>query len=196
MTFGDLIAQFGQQIASLWPLRSISDWEQGCLIRAGQVRKLLTSINGIRGTGVHFFIPILDEILVMDASIEVVEGSVQTCETSDGESVAFNLAVRYRIVDVCKVYSTIYEVRDTVISQARASAGELAPTFNAYAATEQESEEGSDFAIELAEAVYRDLHERFTEWGIELQSVALSSCTFCRAYRLISEGAHVSVGGG
>ena len=184
MTLGDVIANFGQYIVNLWPFRAISDWEQGAYLRAGQVKRLLTSTNGIRGSGIHFFIPFLDEILVMDASVEVAEGAIQTCITSDQYSVAFQLAIRYRIVDASKVYQTIYEVKETVASQARASAGELVATLPAV----DKKDKGYEFSAALAEEVYGDLHERFEEWGIELQAVALSSCVFCDTYRIITEG--------
>lgn len=46
----------------------ISDWEQGVRCVLGNARDLLTSENGLFGTGLHLFWPIIGEVLV--ASLE------------------------------------------------------------------------------------------------------------------------------
>ena len=182
MTFGDILAVFGQHLFQLWPFRTIADWEQGVRLRAGVCKTLLTSSNGMFGTGVHAFIPFIDEIIQMDASVEVVEGTIQTCTTTDNKAISFGLVLIYRILDAKKVFQTIFEVQGTVLSEARASAGDLAATFKS-----------KEVAEELAEAVYSDIATRLEEWGIELQEVSLSSCVNCNTIRLVSDSAKSSM---
>lgn len=183
MTLGDVLAPVLEHLWELWPLRIVCAWQQGVHMRAGRPRKLLTHENGIRRTGLHAFIPYLDEIIKADASIEVADGGVQTCTTADGESVSFRMVFRYRVVDAVKVYSTIYDYKQDVIDEGCASAGEHVAQMD-YDDILQGNDDGEE---KLTIAVERDIRARLEDWGIELESVRLREFVACRAYRLLSD---------
>ncbi len=175
MTIGELIAHFAQYIYGFWPIRVVNSWEQGVLVRAGQVRKLLTSDNGIRGTGLHFFCPGLSEVWKQEANIETILTPSQTHTTEDGVSVCFNLAVRYLVVDLSKVYTSIHDIGATLVAELASSAGALVG--------ESTYEEAR---AQLGDDVWRDLSERFEGWGIELQAIELANFARARALRVIT----------
>ena len=115
VTFSDLLSSVVEWVKDLSPVRVVHSWEQGALIRAGDVRDgPLTSKNGLRGTGIHLCVPLLDDISIADASEEVIETTLQTCTTADGGTVSLQFVVRYRIVNLPLMLKTVYEVAGTV----------------------------------------------------------------------------------
>lgn len=201
MTLGDVLAPVLERAYELWPLRIVSAWQQGVHMRAGQPRKLLTHENGLRlipfwgrRTGLHAFIPFLDEIMTADASIEVAKAPAQTCTTADGQSVTFRLTFSYRVIDAVKVYTRIYEYKDTVIDEGCASAGELVATMDADELWGSEDDDGNE-VDGLTIAVERDIRKRLEDWGIELESARLRDCVIAKTYRLIGDGAGVATPG-
>jgi regulator of protease activity HflC (stomatin/prohibitin superfamily) len=175
MTLGELIAQFAEHLYGFWPVRVVSCWEQGVLVRAGQVKRLLTHENGLRGTGFHVFCPGLSEIYVQEANTETIITPMQSHVTYDGQSVAFNFAVRYTLVDLAKMYQSIHEAGATLVAEILASGGDLINTFT------YEDAQG-----ELANAVSSDIEAQLEEWGIEVESIRLASFAKARAMRLIT----------
>jgi regulator of protease activity HflC (stomatin/prohibitin superfamily) len=175
VTIGELIAALAEYVYGFWPLRVVSQWEQGCLVRAGQVRRKLTHENGLFRTGVHFFVPQLDEIFQQEANSDTVLTPQQAHVTADGKSVAFNFAVRWRVVDVVKLFQSIHEAKDTLIAEIVGSAGGLISTIRF-----------ADAHSELADQVYRDIAEQLEEWGVELEEITLANFAQAQAVRLIT----------
>lgn len=164
MTIGEFLAQFAEYIYGFWPVRVVSEWQQGVYVRAGQVIECLDSTTGIRGTGIHWFCPMLSEIHVQEANIETVTTPKQAHETADQQSVAFNFAVRFAVVDLAAMFQTIHEPNATIINEIMSSAGGFISTFT-YA----------DAQAELCAAVEREISPRLEEWGIELQNIQLAN---------------------
>lgn len=54
---GEILSQLWSAIPRLWPFIVSHPWEQHVIYRLGRVRKLCTSTNGIRGTGLHWIWP-------------------------------------------------------------------------------------------------------------------------------------------
>ena len=55
MSLGELVEQALEWVYRFWPARVINDWEQGVRCVLGNARGLLTSQNGLFGTGLHLF---------------------------------------------------------------------------------------------------------------------------------------------
>lgn len=169
MTLGDVLAQLSEHLYGLWPFRIVNAWEQAVKLRCGRIRGLLKP-------GLHFFWPFLEEITTQEANVEVVSTPHQTCTTSDGKVVTFNLVIRYRTVDLAKQYATIHDAGETILAEVCASAGAWAPELTAEEAN-----------AELADDVWGDIQERFAEWGLELEAITLANFAVVQAIRLIGE---------
>jgi len=174
VTLAELISQFAEQILGLIPLRWVNQWEQGVLMRAGQVRKLLTHENGLFGTGVHFIVPLLDEAHTIEANADTVLTPVQVHETQDGEAVSFSFAIRWSVVDAARLFSSIHEPKDTLVNEVVMSAGGLIGTID------------YDDAACFPDEVYRDVSGRLEEWGIEIEALHLATFARARTMRLIT----------
>lgn len=174
MTLGDVIAALGEYLYEFVPVRTVNAWQQGVYVRAGRVRKLCTHGNGVRGTGIHFFVPALDQIFVGEANTDVVLTPTQTCTTKDGMVVTFSFVARFRVVDLAKMYATIFAERDAIIEEVSAGAGEWIVELTAKEAK-----------MQLADKVWRDVQERIGEWGVEIEALTLQSFAKCNTVRLI-----------
>lgn len=174
MSIGDFLATFAEYLWELFPARLVCDWQQGILVQGGRITRSLTSGNGLRGTGWHFFVPVLQEIVVAETNIEVLHTPVQTQTTKDGRVVTFNFAVQFKIKSLRKLWVTLHDHQQEVLTSVCASAGGLV-----RACDFDEAMAG------LPELVSVDLRDRFAKWGLELQSLELISFAACRALRLI-----------
>jgi regulator of protease activity HflC (stomatin/prohibitin superfamily) len=167
MTLSELISTAIEWVYGFWPFRIVHAWEQGIRLRCG---KIVTTLE----PGVHSFWPLVGEIITRDSVLDVNTTDSQTVDTLDGETVTFSLAFKYRIADLAALYSKIQDHDDTVANEVCSSAASLVGTFT-Y----------EDLMTELPDAVWKDVHGRLAEWGIELFEVTLFNLCAARTYRLI-----------
>ena len=161
MTLGDLIAQFSDFIASLWPLRVVRPWQQGIRVRGGKV-------TGRLYPGTHWFWPLWGDLHVEDTVLDVNTTEEQTVESNDGQCVTFALAIRYRIVDLALMWVSIQDHQATIANEVTASAAGLVRTID-Y----------DELCERLPEEVYDDVAGTLEGWGVQLDSVSIY--TLCRA---------------
>lgn len=166
MTLSELISTAVEWVYGFWPFRIVHAWEQGIRLRCGKITATLEP-------GVHGFWPGVGEIMTRDTVLDVNATESQTVDTQDGESVTFSLAFKYRIVDLAALYTSIQDHDSTVTNEICASAAGLVGTLR------------YDDLSELPDAVWRDVHGRLNEWGIELFEVSLLNLCAARTYRLI-----------
>ena len=123
MTLGEFLKQVLEWLYQFWPVRIIHDWEQGVRCRFGNATATLDSHNGILGTGLHVFWPVIGEINVYETNIEVSETALQTQTTADGVSVTISLGVKYRVFDLMRMYKNIHDPVETLGNEICAAAG-------------------------------------------------------------------------
>lgn len=176
MTFGEFLREIFKWLYRFWPTRIIRDWEQGVRCRFGNATSLLTSTNGLFGTGFHVFWPIIGEIGVYETNIEVLETELQTHTTADGVPVTFSLAVKYRIFDLKRMYLSIHDPLETLGNEICATAGRcVASTLSA------------ELSDRLCERVEQELKEEMDGWGIDVVSLSLINHSRARPIRLIMD---------
>jgi regulator of protease activity HflC (stomatin/prohibitin superfamily) len=182
MSIGELVKQLLDWIYAFWPMRTIHDWEQGVRCLFGNARHRLTSTSGLRGTGLHFFWPWIGEIHVCDTNIEVVETDLQTQTSLDGQPVTFSMGLKYRIVNLKRMYQSIHDARETLYNEICSVAG--------WCAGQMEYEA---IRHDLCEHVVRETKEQMGEWGIEVISLHLINMSAAQPLRLITNRAASSV---
>lgn len=176
MQLGEFLLKAFEWLYEFWPIRIVSDWEQGIRMCGGRARKLLSSRTGLFRSGIHFFWPLLGEILTDDCVVDVNETPMQTKTTADGESVSFSLGLKYSIRDMRELYLQIKDHHETVLTEAQGCAG--------YWVGEMDFD---DLNQKLANLIFKDLSERFESWGIDLQDVSLINLAAARTFRLIGD---------
>ncbi len=183
MTFGELIAAFGDYLRSLIPFVLVEEWEQGVKTRFGRIVRTCLPTNGLFGTGVHMFWPVVGGIIVQDTNISTMESDDQTLTTNDGETVVVALTLSYWIFDVGRFYRFIHDQDDTIQNVLESSVGRWVGELNWY---DVEDEEDRVIGANLIPQVEKDVELRFENWGIRIDDLALHTLTKVRAFRLIS----------
>lgn len=178
MTIGELLQAAFDHLYSLWPVRIVSEWEQGARLFAGKVTRTLHHDDGLFKTGIHFFWPLLGEIHVNDASLDVLELDWQTVRLQSGEEATFSLGVKWRIKDLGVLLSKINQVDNSLSEAMRSGAGVAA----------RQCESIDHLALNLADLALRSVRAEVRGWGVDVVSVRLISVTLATPIRLISDG--------
>lgn len=169
MTFGELLARFAEFWYEFWPLRIVNDWEQGIRLYKGRTTRLLRP-------GLHWFIPLLGEIVIRDTTTEVLETDLQTVTTNDGIEATFSLAVKLRITNLrlnyTKIHSTIGTVHNEVEGRAAWACGVL---------------DYSDLQHCLGSDTHILAREQLRKWGIDLIEVSTTTLTRATGLRILQE---------
>lgn len=176
MTIGELLLAFWDSLYGLWPVRIIQDWEQGVRMLSGQARATLTSTNGLFGTGLHLFVPLLGDIISEDCNIAVVETATQTVNTKDDVPASCSIGVKYRVKDLRAIYQKIHDQEQTVLEQVRSTAANII--------RELQWQDLNDLlAPELEQQIKKKMHG----WGVEVLECAPINLTNAQAIRLIHD---------
>ena len=176
MTLGELLALIWDSLYGLWPVRIVQDWQQGVRMLNGQARATLTSTNGIRGTGLHMFVPLFGDLIQEDCNIAVVETSLQTVDTKDGIAATFSIGVKYRIRDLKASYQKVHDHEDTLLEQVRSTAANIV--------RELLWEDMNDLlGPELDQQIKKNMHG----WGVDVIQCAPINLTNAQAIRLIQD---------
>jgi len=176
MTIGEFLRQVVEWLYQFWPVRIVRDWEQGVRCRFGNATSLLTSKNGLWGTGLHAFWPLIGEINVDETNIEVSETELQTHTTLDGVSITFSLGVKYHIFDLKRMYVNIHDPVETLSNEICSAAGKCVVVM-----------QSSEVSDRLCPRVLQEVKEQTGQWGIDLVSLSLINLTSARPLRLIMD---------
>jgi regulator of protease activity HflC (stomatin/prohibitin superfamily) len=174
MTIGELLKQVIDWVYAFWPLRIVHEWEQGVRCLFGNTKGCLTSRNGLFKTGLHWFVPAIGSIEVMETNIEVVETDLQTVLSAEDSPVTFSLGVKYRITNLMRTYQEIHDARDTLMNEIASVAGYVASNI-----------EVSTMAEGMCETILHETKGDFEDWGIEVVSLRLMNFSEAQPIRLI-----------
>lgn len=119
MNFITQLLDFVGRMLRWWVV--ISPWEQAVRVRLGNRVKLLPS-------GVHLCVPFMDAVYPQNVRRRAQGCLTQTVSTLDGVLVTFAGTLRYSIVDVMKLQTTLHDASDTVRFEAQAIAAEYIAT--------------------------------------------------------------------
>lgn len=175
MTLGELLKQAIDWIYAFWPLRIVHEWEQGVRCLFGNTRCRLTSRNGIYGTGLHWFVPGVGGIEVMETNIEVVETDLQTVLSAEKSPVTFSLGVKYRITNLRRMYQQIHDAKDTLVNEIASTAGYVASNMKVCT-----------MADRMCDRVLHETKSDIEDWGIEIVSLRLMNFSEAQPIRLIT----------
>ena len=167
MTLADLLRSLQEWLTPHWPIKLIHTWERGALVRLGIVIRQLEP-------GLHVRWPIIEQVFIEDASIDVVDTVYQTVSSADGEDVTFSLSLTYRLADVAVMYRTVRDPREVIRNRVAAAAASEVLATNHAAIDETLGPKIKDVAA-----------QQLLEWGVELIEVSWLDLTTAPALRLM-----------
>lgn len=178
LTFAALIQRYIDKLLdAAFPYVIIAPWEQGVRTFMGRVTKHMTPTNGVFGTGLHFYWPILGTSAAWECNTETWRTSPQTFGNL---TLSFIIQARIARLDLWFV-GVNDPINHVVGDQVSAAAGELAGELN-----------GALPSPEWCEKVRALAQRRCYGWGVEIKRVAVETATCAPTLRLIGADSRVT----
>jgi regulator of protease activity HflC (stomatin/prohibitin superfamily) len=163
---GDFLLRAVEWLWDFWPIRIVNAWEAGVRLRGGKPTALL-------GQGVHFFWPILGEILVQEVNIETPVTEPQDVYSAEGTAWCLSIAITYRIKDLRALYSRVHDADETIQAEVRAAAAHVA----AKMTDDEMGQLGDRTLVEAKKATHG--------WGLDLQRTRPVTLVPAQTLRLV-----------
>ena len=165
------------------PYAIINEWEQGVKTTFGRIVKTCRNTNGVRGTGLHFYWPVIGCIHSQDTNTSTMQSDDQTLTTRDGETVVVAMTMAYRIKDAGRFFRWIHEQDETIQNVIESAVGRAVPGLDWWADGKQKN---WGLVENLVEMVSEECTPRLHRWGVDVIDLAAHTMVRCRTYRLIT----------
>jgi len=139
-------------------IRVVREYERAVVFRLGRLR-------GIKGPGIIWIIPGIDQISRVDLRVQTVDIPGQDLITKDNINIKVDAAVFFRIHDPGKAIVSLKDVRSTIYVLGQTSLRDILGDF--------ELDEILTRREELAKKIQELVDEQVAGWGIKVVSVAL-----------------------
>lgn len=154
----------------LLPFTIINEYEEGVLLRLGRYRKTLTP-------GLHFKIPIVDNIIADEVVTTTLPLEHQSFCTVDEETITVKCIVKYRIVDIKKYLLDVYDVVDAIEDVS------LGVVRNHLSEVKYDEIPTLDLETDMVSEVNEKVHQ----WGIIVQDITITDLVKAKMYRVFGE---------
>jgi regulator of protease activity HflC (stomatin/prohibitin superfamily) len=145
---GDVIIASGIQLAA--------QWEKGVVFRLGQFRE-------IKGPGLFFIIPIIDQVQILDTRIRAMDIPSQQMITKDNVPVKINGVIFFRVEHVADAIIKVQDYRYAINQYAQTALRDVIGQMT----LDQLLSEREQIAKMIAEAVEKDTQG----WGLEVTGI-------------------------
>ena len=172
LTLAALIEKYLDKILNAaLPYKIVMEWEQGVKTRSGRVVALCRHDNGLFGTGIHLYWPLIGSLTAWECNVEAFRTDPQTIG-----GVTFSFQVQARIRRLDRWFVAVQDpMVDVVSNTIMAAAGEIALTLP----------EGQAPGADFCDAVKRKAQSRMYGWGCEIMHVSFENVDKVPALRLI-----------
>ena len=172
-TIAALIEKYLDKILSTaFPYKIVYQWEQGVKTRSGKVvGGVLTSTNGLFGSGVHFYWPIIGTLAAWETNVEVFSTKPQSINEW---TVSFLVQARIKRLDWWFI-NVGDPMPDVVADTVAAAASELVVKLP----------RGGGLPDDFCQKVRKVAQTRMHGWGCEIMRVSLETATKAPTLRLI-----------
>lgn len=169
----DAVAHFGNRFRCFTVIES---YEAGVIMRLGNCRKVVTSSNGMCGTGFHWMWPFAENDITEHIKPRVVSFKGRSLMTKDGKNVVVSLTITYKVADVQKALLEVFDVDNCIDDIGQLVAARTIQQFNYV-----------DLSSELFEKeLLSNCRDRAAEFGLEIVDAGLSEIALARTIRLMS----------
>ncbi len=163
----DFVIQF---LDRLMPVFIVKQYEGGAFFRAGKFK-------GVKGPGLHWKIPLVDDVDVYAVVTTTLTLPVQSATTKDGLCVVAKAVVKYKIVDLA-VFAV--EVADQIDALSDTTCGII------LSAIEQHTWEDGR-ALDIDAIVTKKARAEVKKWGVHIEGVTFTDLSQMRSIRLFNE---------
>jgi regulator of protease activity HflC (stomatin/prohibitin superfamily) len=146
----------------------IMPWEQGIRVRFGDKRKLLMP-------GTYFKIPFFDAVFSQTIRLRIVALSPQTVSTKDEKTLTLSAICGYRITDLNVMYDSLHHPESTICNIVASEISEFISKRNLCDISPSS----------ISNHIESKLRE--TKYGIEFETMKISSYAVVRTYRIIQD---------
>ena len=163
----------------LIPCVVVYTYQQALLFRLGRPVRLMTSSNGVRGTGLHLFVPLIHRADVQNTILEVLETTGQAVVTADLKPFTVSCSLSYEIQDL----RGWFRVQDFDASLQAIVKAHLSAAFLRFQSLEIGDAAMRGALEDNARALVRTA---VNEWGVEVLSLRLIDLTPSRTINLLT----------
>lgn len=168
--FDKLIDFVLQLLDRFMPVYIVKQYQGGAFFRSGKFRN-------VKGPGLHWKIPLLDDVDLYDVVTTTLTLPAQSVTTKDGIGVVAKAVVRYHIADLA-TYSV--GVVDQVDALSDTTCGIILSAIE-----ERTWEEGR--ACDLDGIVSKKARADVKKWGVHIDAVTFTDLSQTRSIRLFNE---------
>lgn len=146
----------------------IMPWELGIRVRLGKNQTLLTP-------GTHFRIPLLDSVYIQTTRLRVISMAPCTVTSRDNQTITFVACLGYSIIDIEKLYDTLYQPERTVSNIALSGISDYISTNDRADCTPRKIQEALE--IKLGALSY----------GLKFDYIRITGYAIVKTFRLIQD---------
>jgi len=184
---GTLVEWVGENLKALAPFRVIRDYQQGAKFTLGHAGGAAHWIRWrTKGdesqalplvAGWHWFVPVFQDIEVVDVTPDAIDLKVQNVTTTDDIAVALSFNVEYVIADAVQFYLGIQDLEINFEAVAR-----MVVSRRVRGKTWAEVYEGQK---ELEDEVKATLKRRAERYGVKVLDLGITDLGRTRVFRLL-----------
>ena len=146
----------------------VQPWEVGLRIRCGKTIKNLDK-------GIYFRLPYFDSVYIQESRLRVISLATQTITTLNGQTITLNGAIGYSLIDINKLYDTLFHPETTVSNITMSNIS----TFIC-------SREHEDIKVDMLEKhILAELKK--LDYGLDFSYFKVTNFAIVRTYRLIQD---------
>ena len=154
----------------LKPIVIIRDYEEAVMLRFGIFKKVLKP-------GLHFKIPMFDEVLDQHIAITTLSLDAQSLYTMDKQNIVVKGVIKYKIGDVKTFLLEVYDAQDALSDMSQSIIKNVIMSMTLEECTD----------MELDNTLTKKVRVEARKWGVEVQQVTLTDLAPIRSFRLIND---------
>jgi regulator of protease activity HflC (stomatin/prohibitin superfamily) len=154
----------------LTPIIIIRDYEEAVLLRFGKFKTVFKP-------GIHFKIPLFDEVIDQHVVITTLSLNAQSLYTKDYQNIVVKGVIKYKISDVKTFLLEVYDAQDALSDMSQSIIKNVIMSMTIVECTD----------IELDNVLTKKVRVEAKKWGVEVQQVTLTDLAPIRSYRLIND---------
>lgn len=163
----DIITHWWLQLT---PVIIIRDYEEAVLLRFGMFNKVLLA-------GMHFKIPLIDEVIDQHVVVTTLSLDAQSLYTKDKQNIVVKGVIKYKIADVKTFLLEVYDAQDALSDMAQSIIKNVIMSMTMDECTDSE----------LDNTLTKKVRVEAKKWGVEVQQVTLTDLAPIRSFRFIND---------
>jgi len=163
----EIISHWWLQIV---PLVIIREYEEAVLLRFGLFNRVLLA-------GIHFKIPLVDEVLDQHVVTTTLSLDAQSLYTKDKQNIVVKAVIKYKIADVKTFLLEVYDAQDALSDMSQSIIKNVIMSMSMDECTDSE----------LDNTLTKKVRVEARKWGVEVQQVTLTDLAPIRSFRLIND---------